>query len=781
MKKKDWFRFDLHSHTNEDCKTKRSINIKEVFKQYIKNGVRLIAVTNHNILSEKSVNEYNGMALAENENFLALNGAELDIYYDYENNKDKRFQILSIVNEENIEHLRNFLERHYIDDGTKINEKNPPTLTKLIEYSKLCHSILIPHFYKQGSQGLKFTELNKLHSSEWDEIFNMFHFLEGNVKEGNKEVISEALEGRSLKGLLPHIVRFSDKKTTSEMNDTTLKKMPLGNFDLSYDGLVRSTFSKTMVLPPNDKIPESEIILQEIEFNGNKIELKSGLTTIIGEMGSGKSSLLNSLISAISMKEFPKWQDEFYKSLNIKFKIEDTYATAKEKINVSKGIFLLQGELQKSITELEFEPNKVLSGEDAEKLNKLSAPISFLDYTAAIKEYTNNSYTIFDTIEKNLENYNENLSKTRLSKQKNAEILLMNNLMNEFKKKQDLVQSKMTNEIIINETLMNVYNKLIGLFEGENMSNIPTKVIDATKDIKTLLEKTIIEEFRYSSNKRIVNDLNKNNLDIINFINEKKLKITTSEHSSAGISRTKIFEYIKTINSNAKNINKQLSKIMEIIEKENEVFSQSFGVKGNLNKYIKLTVTRSMDELTMENIFANNFSNFKLNYIVNPTHWNKLKVKTSETKVKPTITKELKVANQVITTLSPGQRQALIIKEIFAAPENKIIILDQPEDNLDARTVSNAIVKSLLGHAIQKQIIIVTHDPKIVINADAKTIILAEKTETSGNIDLSYKEGKVVGITKNTNIAELIDGQKEYIYNRSKLYTEDRKKGERND
>ncbi len=51
------------------------------------------------------------------------------------------------------------------------------------------------------------------------------------------------------------------------------------------------------------------------------------------------------------------------------------------------------------------------------------------------------------------------------------------------------------------------------------------------------------------------------------------------------------------------------------------------------------------------------------------------------------------------------------------------LVIDQPEDNLDNKSVYEILVKSLKKAKKRRQIIIVTHNPNLAVVADAEQII----------------------------------------------------------
>ena len=70
---------------------------------------------------------------------------------------------------------------------------------------------------------------------------------------------------------------------------------------------------------------------------------------------------------------------------------------------------------------------------------------------------------------------------------------------------------------------------------------------------------------------------------------------------------------------------------------------------------------------------------------------------------------------------SQGQRSAALLAFLLAFGEEPLI-LDQPEDDLDNHLIYDLIVKQLRENKLRRQLIVVTHNPNIVVNGDAEMV-----------------------------------------------------------
>lgn len=71
---------------------------------------------------------------------------------------------------------------------------------------------------------------------------------------------------------------------------------------------------------------------------------------------------------------------------------------------------------------------------------------------------------------------------------------------------------------------------------------------------------------------------------------------------------------------------------------------------------------------------------------------------------------------------SDGQRAAAMLSFLLAYGDEPLV-LDQPEDDLDNALVSDLVVAQLRDNKSRRQVIVVTHNPNIVVNGDADLVL----------------------------------------------------------
>ncbi len=74
---------------------------------------------------------------------------------------------------------------------------------------------------------------------------------------------------------------------------------------------------------------------------------------------------------------------------------------------------------------------------------------------------------------------------------------------------------------------------------------------------------------------------------------------------------------------------------------------------------------------------------------------------------------------------SAGQRSAAMLAFLLAYGEGPLV-LDQPEDDLDNHLIYDLVVRQIRENKVRRQIIVVTHNPNIVVNGDAEMLHVME-------------------------------------------------------
>lgn len=114
--------------------------------------------------------------------------------------------------------------------------------------------------------------------------------------------------------------------------------------------------------------------------------------------------------------------------------------------------------------------------------------------------------------------------------------------------------------------------------------------------------------------------------------------------------------------------------------------------------------------------------------------------------------------------LSTGQRCTTVLPIVFAVSNNPLII-DQPEDNLDNKYISETIHEIIREQKETRQLIFITHNPNIPVLSDSDLNFFLNYSEKKSKIEDS---GTVEAVK--SNILSLLEGGKEAFEKREKLY-----------
>ena len=111
------------------------------------------------------------------------------------------------------------------------------------------------------------------------------------------------------------------------------------------------------------------------------------------------------------------------------------------------------------------------------------------------------------------------------------------------------------------------------------------------------------------------------------------------------------------------------------------------------------------------------------------------------------ITYTVKLDGDEIKNMSPGKKALVLLKLLINLAESKCpILIDQPEDDLDNRSVFIELVDFIRTKKIERQIILVTHNANIVVGCDAEEVIVANQNgNNSPNLEyrFEYRTGAI--------------------------------------
>lgn len=463
------------------------------------------------------------------------------------------------------------------------------------------------------------------------------------------------------------------------------------------------------------------------------------LNCIIGSRGTGKSTLLEviqSIISPNSLNQSTKNKafDKYYEAvvylnncnhvyaLYCKPKFEvDSYTGDKRYIHTSKFYY-------KSPTNKRFA-----------KLTKLNE-VEFLQLilTAGYQqqqlfEYSINPNKILDIVDDFI-NWKHHKEFQSLTKQIKYQHEQLNDLLKNIRKNRKELNKSFI-EYIIDSGDINTIVNIINIINNRNQELSKSRF-----EMINELNRVLTGKVKLKLGKK---------LSVDNWRKEiSELATAVKQH------RRKYHDYYVKINRNLQKIYK-VSILGEKLEFNILLLNSQFDEIIELYKLTEIGV----DELTsIRNVIDENIlqiflqDSLKLEYNINTgSHYS-----------------EKFMDNQKI---SMGQNAValllLILNASYALNDNRPLLMDQPEDDLDNSYIYSTLVKEFRNSKKKRQVIISTHNPNIPVAADAESIMVLKYNGTHSYLDSS---GSIDSSVTAKAVLETMEGGKEAIQRRMDKY-----------
>lgn len=126
----------------------------------------------------------------------------------------------------------------------------------------------------------------------------------------------------------------------------------------------------------------------------------------------------------------------------------------------------------------------------------------------------------------------------------------------------------------------------------------------------------------------------------------------------------------------------------------------------------------------------------------------------------------IKYRDKELKRYSLGQRASALILFVLSQHENDLIIIDQPEDDLDNQTIYEDVIKLILQLKRETQFVFATHNANIPVLGDSECICSCDYTDeklfvSAGNIDCPKTQQEIV---------DIMEGGKEAFNRRKEIY-----------
>lgn len=338
-----------------------------------------------------------------------------------------------------------------------------------------------------------------------------------------------------------------------------------------------------------------------------------------------------------------------------------------------------------------------------------------------------------DLLEKNklkitpLEELNKNLEKQQSITKKWYEIKSnLENNIKVLKTKDDNIKNILLEIENQKNQLKELYLKLVvNKIEQKNKYNELKVKLEADKNIEFDVKIEINKEKLLSAEDIIIRHNQGNTKEkIVTMLNEKLI---------SGLS---------VINSKKQDDNfEDLSILIDWMSSE-QFITEVFGEQRNIDTLLK----KSINKQNFYNWIFDDY--FEVNYFI-------------------------KFKDRPLESLSPGQK-GLVLMKIFLKLDksNKPLLIDQPEDNLDNRSVYLDLVADIKEIKRKRQVIIATHNPNLVVNTDSEQVIIAkfEDNPTEGECKIKYYSGALEDKFIRDEVCSILEGGDIAFEKREKRY-----------
>ncbi len=127
---------------------------------------------------------------------------------------------------------------------------------------------------------------------------------------------------------------------------------------------------------------------------------------------------------------------------------------------------------------------------------------------------------------------------------------------------------------------------------------------------------------------------------------------------------------------------------------------------------------------------------------------------------------EILYNGELLVNHSLGQRASALIIFILTQRDNDIIIIDQPEDDLDNQTIYKEVIEELLKLKNKTQFIFATHNANIPVLGDCEQIVVCNYEENKINIQI----GSIDNHDIQENIINIMEGGEKAFNKRRDIY-----------
>lgn len=608
-------------------------------------------------------------------------------------------------------------------------------------------------------------DFTKLDEETQDKLLYYDYF---NLYESNQHKFRFNFENlKASKNFCANFITGTDCHTWSEYPDNQKDEE---KFDFSY---IKSDFSFEgikIAITGNgdrrifDRIPnkkDNTISRISVKIDDDKIDipLSSGINAVIGGNTSGKSLLISTMFNKLDSKKNP---GPFLKKWNINF----------EKLDLSndKFEFIEQGRIR-----------KLFESDNSNLVEEFKEQFDVIDYSTYYSKFA-------DLQNKFLEQADYNSKVNDLEKLIDCVITIPNYEDKTYYPQISPLPIKPTNptkKIIEKFNLSEKFlEDLMALLEEKHKIEM-LEIVKQLKNIKDYYER---KNFSESINLK----------SYLSFISGKDDYIKHVEEMGLSNSEKELLDYDELTQNYLENIGKLIQlkltplkdfreevKPFKIPEISIEFNGLKFVTESKVSSFSKESILKilsypllqfELSEIDLRELNINMISNSlrddtsqAMNQLSYKQKYSALLTKNLNSNYFADTFKVLLKDDEIQDTKSPGNNAIYYIKAKTGLIKNKIVVFDQPEDDVSPEKIRTELIKNLSKIAISNQVIIITHNPQLVVNLDVDNVICLDDSNNSYSVYNGplYKKD---GYNMLKIIADKLDGGKDALKERWKRY-----------
>lgn len=786
----EWHAIDLHMHTlsgitgdtkKDEVKNFTYLNFLNVIKKY---NLKLISITNHNIINIKNYIMCRFLTKLVKTNLM------LGVEIDTENSENKNYHVVVIFDENLNNAIKISNEINELTENKKSVGKIRYSAEEIIDLIKKYNLIIIPHGEKskgllQRPNQVELIDALKKVKEGFIRVFdNPSDWKLAQIKKVIKEdKLFDSLD--SFGGVL-----FSDNRDW--LNYDLKYKDFYMHSEPTFKGFLHSITNPTQRFSTKEFIKMNSNYISEIKIlqsNTNSrlkpctIKLLNGYNCIIGKSGSGKSLLLNIIDKKLRNQNNYKYNFVDSNQIRIYNEVGNELNINNVNVGVGESIF-----------------DKIISASDSNDSTNMYKVIELLK-----KDFTKNSklQSFIENYKKIIKDY---VSKKSIMDSKEdciSEFVLFQSSELELKKLKDikpfniqtpnLVKVEYSgsdlSKIKLFTTKIKELKDIINILSEEDAKNLIVKVGELEKEFDITMQNIMkkISEQNYTNKKILIikDAILKVNSNISDNSKRKKELLDSVPAKIEKLVSILKNRYLTNIQLNTFNLSIKIEDIdnLETIDEEEKItFSETIpesiikevDVKNNPLFYtygFKQQIASQIYDMTNRNSAKEVIDKYYKLKMINDDFFKKF---FEDVKLEINVYFD----NQNVKELNPGDIAKKYIQYYFKHQLtnnfNTIILYDQIENDVDKAFISSTIIDLINDMQIKAQVIIVTHDPIVAVNADPINYIEAIKDKGNKIIYRSFVPESSERDELET-IAINVDGSKKVIKDRYEIY-----KGETN-